>query len=280
MDNSGHRVCGRPVFGIAPRSNEGQYELPSSEENDWEWTFLKKLIIQKDYALAATNAVKDIWDPSNNKFIKGMCSVHASTRWFSNNPKYFNNKGKDRSLPLQKDIKLFKIVPCIHMVPLLRKKMMDRWKNIHKEPVVAEHWMKSWEGSTITRVEMSTYDPLRGGIPSDNNFTEVCNRINKVLMNYRRVGLVRFLPDLGDLIQGHSQTDLLYTGQMQSPVISFDFLKRVYDITENDREKKPTCLLLQFPFTMVKIGAPKGSYIIAGETCVNNICLLAPYDQS
>ena len=67
---------------------------------------------------------------------------------------------------------------------------------------------------------------------------------------------------------------------MQSPVNSFDFVKRVYDIIEQDQEKKPTCLTLQFPFAMNKIDAPKGLYIIAGQTCVQNICAFSAYDDS
>ena len=46
----------RKVFGIAPRKDD------TVEDGEWKWEPAMSLTIQKDAALAATNALSTIWD--------------------------------------------------------------------------------------------------------------------------------------------------------------------------------------------------------------------------
>jgi hypothetical protein len=151
------------------------------------------------------------------------------------------------------------------------EKMLEKWKKVHKEKTVALKWASSWESTITTRVEMNTQNLLRAGIPTDNNAVEGSNRWDKSLFNYSKDSIAIFLPRFRRLMEGHSRMDMSFGFNMKSRVHCREFYQSVEAILQRHRNNLPSIFLLQFPFSAVKHGVSKGSMLVAGENCLNDL---------
>lgn len=278
-DDDNDDNAGRSVYGTAERTDKGLYALPT--DPNWEFKPILTLSMQKDCALAVDNAVDVVWPDTVDDTslddeivkVKGMCTTHASLIWFKKNRKFFKT-GRDTKVQqkkLQADFETYKNCPILKAVPVLRKKMLVKWTNVHKERTVAMQWNKSWGKSVLTRVEMNKNNVLRAGIPTDNNAVEGGNRWDKELLEYRKDPIALFLPRLGKLLEGHSRTDMSFGLNAKNAIHRRDFYKEVETIIRRHRNHQTSMLSLQFPFASVRNDVPQGSLIVAGENCLNEI---------
>jgi len=266
------------VYGQAERADRNAILYPFPEEGeDWKWEPRGVLTVEKDAALAATNAIADVWPGVTIR--EGMCHTHANLRWFSKHKGLLKNLENEKKMSEDLHYGL-REAPHVAIVPVLRKLMLKKWTTQYREPVVAAKWSASWGDSIITRVEMNAVEvsPLRGGIPCDNNAVESGNYTDKTALNYNRPSIVHFVPTLVGVLNSKSKTDLVYNGKMKkrqktkfSGIHHRDFYQRCWDINARHEHDKPTFLSLQFCFTSAAHDIPVGSVIVAGDRCIGDL---------
>jgi hypothetical protein len=261
---------------------EDRFLLPDRRPGErWVWKPRKKLILMKDAAAAATNAAAKVWPDA--EVHEAMCNSHANIRWFSNNAGKFND-GKANRKNSGKDIENgFKNLGHINLVEVQKRKMIQKWKEQYKETVVADHWYESWGRSVITRVETNSEDlsPLRGGIPCDNNAVEGGNGSDKKALDFKKFSLFVFLNEVStELVENASRLDVKYECPLKNAcgkngrnksVFTMAYFEHCYSIDELDKAGKPTFLSLQFSYTDDTNDVPRGSMLIAGEHCLNEM---------
>lgn len=261
----------RVVFGgAAPR--EDSHSLPA-KGTQWSWNPTKRLLLMKDGASAAENAAATVW--ADHIISAHMCSWHASTRWMQQNPSLLRDK-KHRKMILD-DFEAFKDCPTLSLVPGWKDAMLTKWRREYRELELAEAWEKSWGEAMLTRVESNRDNPLRGGIPSDNNNVESGNSTDKLDRDHKKSASVVFIQEFAHRLEDISKADTKFVGDMKSDdrfnsVHSIAF----YDQVESDmivphQEGLPSCLSLQFALSAVAMDIPKGSFLVGGASFVQSV---------
>ena len=261
------------TMGEAPK-REDSFDLPAPGPTPWKWepAVGKKLVVMKDYALAASNAVKEVWEGTD--ILVGTCAYHASARWLDTKGRKLLRDHDNRAL-MMADFELFKNCPHLHLVEVLQVAMIGKWAKVYKEPVVAKEWEKVWAACIMTRVELNAGNPLHCWFPSDNNMVESGNKDDKDFFDRKRKGATQFVLALSERIGHVSRADLKFVGRLKQPVNSKDFYKVVNMYRETVQEDTPCFLNLQFPITNQTLDIPKGSFLIATEHCLRemqNVC--------
>jgi hypothetical protein len=256
----------RPVYhGLALR--EDRHKLPERGGERWKYepdTDGDKLKLMSDASSAAKNAAEQVWDGFE---VDGhMCSWHASNRWWDKNKALFRDwKGNHQKV--KDDFENFKSCPHLQLVPIWMAAMLKKWRDDYDEKCMADAWESSWGHRQLTRVEMNHDEPLRGGLPCDNNSVESKNARDKEFRNYARSSAVSFLQQFAEYLHNESQEDLQFVGRMKEDVHSCAFYEMVEkEIMVPHREGKPTCLTLQVSFTSEANGVPSGSMLCCGAT--------------
>jgi hypothetical protein len=72
-------------------------------------------------------------------------------------------------------------------------------------------------------------------------------------------------------MEGHSRTDMSFGFNMKSKVHCREFYQSDETILQRHRNNLPSIFSLQFPFSAVKHGVSKGSMLVAGENCLNDL---------
>ena len=251
-----------------PAKREDKFLLPTLEEGErWTWSppTAGKIVIMKDAALAASNAIKKVWP--TEEVVVGTCAYHASSRWFDT--KYKNLESRDS---MQKDFEILKNCPHLHLVPILHREMLSKWKTVYKQKKVADEWSKSWSSTHFTRIELNAGNPLLCGFPADNNMVESGNNDDKEFSGRKRDNAVNFIVDiLAPRVKHASLTDLKYSKRMKPACHSKKFLQSVYKIRDLQKKNLPCCLTIQYSFSHRKIGVPNGSFLIPSESCLDEV---------
>jgi hypothetical protein len=239
----------RLVYGKTKRSENGKvfYPLPPKWSDPWKYEQTSILVTQKDAALAATNSLGNAWKDVER--LDGMCHTHVCIRWFTAHKANFRDRSEEYNI-LMNDLNYgYRHCPLQRLASILKVKMLDKWSAI--EPEVAQKWDSSWHGALIPRVEMNPAEasPLRGGIPDDNNAVESGNYEDKRLLNYKKISIVLFLPDLVNILSGESREDIVFVGKMKPKGHSYEFYKHCETVLTADTDGKPTFTSVQFKFT-------------------------------
>ena len=163
-----------------PPERGNDFCLPDLEPGQkwrWEPTGNRRIVVMKDAALAASNAISTVWE--GKEVLVGMCSYHASARWIDagNGKKYLKKKENRKKILM--DFQAFKNCPHEHLVEIYQQAMVDKWSKVHGEKKFAEEWMASWGEQIVTRIQLNARNPLMSGFPSNNNCVEVGNKDDK-----------------------------------------------------------------------------------------------------
>jgi hypothetical protein len=162
-------------------------------------------------AAATTNAAAKVWPDA--EIHEATCNAHVNIRWFSNNAEQFND-GKAHRKNCGKGIEYgFKNTAHVNLVEVQKRKMIQKWKEEYKEPVVADDWCESWGRLTLSHVKTNSEDlsPLRGGIRCDNNAIEGGNGSVKKALDFKKCSLFIFLNELStELVENASLLDVKY----------------------------------------------------------------------
>ena len=116
------------------------------------------------------------------------------------------------------DFEAYKRSPWIQLVPVLRDLMIFKWINTYKEKKVATAWLKQWGPTIHTRIELNSYNLLRGGSPAHNNNSEGINSGDKPFFDHRKPLMANFIhhstvnyPNLkSDIFISGTQNQLLH----------------------------------------------------------------------
>lgn len=138
------------VPGIAERVDS--YPLPTLKENQkWEWVPRPgtRLVIMKDAALAAGNAIKEVWEDEEVLF--GTCAWHAGSHWMEDTGKKYLKK-QDNKYTMKKDLEDLKNCSYAHLVTIYTEAMLYKWEHVLEEKTVSEKW-RFWvnHDSVMTR---------------------------------------------------------------------------------------------------------------------------------
>ena len=113
---------------------------------------------------------------------------------------------------------------------------------------------------------MNEDNPLRGGIPNDNNMVEGGNAEDKKFRYHQRSKFVNFMDQFAHYLEDVSMRDLSFIGTMKEDVRSSAFFKSVYETCIRPHAiDKPSILSLRFSFSAVAHGVPHGSFICLGQ---------------
>jgi hypothetical protein len=120
---------------------EDRFLLPDRPPGERSvWKPRKKLVLLEDAAAAATNAAAKAWPDA--EIHEATCMAHANIRWFSNNAGKFID-GKANRKNCGKDIEYgFKNLAHVNLVEVQKCKMIQKWKEEYKEPVVADEFKR------------------------------------------------------------------------------------------------------------------------------------------
>lgn len=256
--------------GDAPR--EDSFLLPSLPPGEkWEWKPPpgKRLVVMKDAALAATNAVAKVWPKAD--VVVSTCAVHACNRWLDTAGRTHLKQPKQWKDKMIQDFEIFKNCPYIGLVDIVREAMVSKWTKRYKEGAAAKAWNAFYSGHIMTRIQLNHNNPLKSGFPSDNNTIEVGNKDDKDFLDRKRASTVNFLQYFGTRVQYAAQSDLKYCGRFKNKVHSGLFFEEVEEARTRLREKKPCFLNLRFPFSNKRMGLPQGSYIFATDSTLEQI---------
>lgn len=107
----------------------------------------------KDHALAATNAIKQVWNTvPTESIVIGTCSWHAGSHWMEDTGKKFLKKQDNKHI-LKKDLENLKNCPYVHLVDFFTEAMLTKWEDVLKEGTGKEFFCTGFS-------EPSSLDPL------------------------------------------------------------------------------------------------------------------------
>ena len=241
------------------------------------------IIVLKDKAQAATNAIESVFDAEIHV---GMCATHAAIRWMSTHAgKFRDHTNKSRCI---NDINwAFKIVGHVNLIPELRRMMMLKWVQTYGEPLVARDWMGVWGEDQLTRVENCQVHlcPLRGAIPCDNNALEAGNNADKSSLIHKKSSLFGFVDNVSTkIVLPTSMKDTLFEGRlkprsrtkMNTAVYNIKYFVHIAQMECLDQKGMPTYHYLQFEYTDERNDVPKGSFLVAGAHCLTEMKSVEP----
>ena len=253
----------------------------------------------KDGSNASGNAAKEVY---GEEFVASdeKCYVHASVRWFPNNKRLFRDprsrkpgshskssltkKGSASSTMSRmfRDLSKYRACPFEHLCLCMLALMYNKWKNVYKERKVADAWMSAWAEAKICRVQRNHDNPLRGGLPSDNNVVERRNRDDKEFFDcHRKTTIDSFLHACLSRVRYLSLLDRSFVSPFKPAVTSMKFHQRVnlhwkaHQQTNSESRKKfgkfyPNSLHLQFRFLDSYNDAyPRGTRLMVTGTGIN-----------
>jgi hypothetical protein len=121
---------------------EDAFPLPPLEDVDnYKWAPLKGEVIQTmtDYTLACQKACRKVWSKEEEAlpreigttFFHGSCLYHVWNAWHRSNRSMFRNHDKNKK-QMSHDFEAYKCSPWVPMIPLLRDKMMDKWRSQYR----------------------------------------------------------------------------------------------------------------------------------------------------
>lgn len=261
----------------SPSSSEAQlFPLPTLKKGErWAWQPVQdyKFIVMKDGALAAGNAVRNIW--GEDTVVEAMCAVHASKNWFEGSTTgrpLFENFKENFNIVLD-DFNAFKGVTHFSLVNSMRDHMIHKWKNVLKEKKMADAWMTAWGNSVLTRVEVNEGNVLDYGFPVDNNIVESSNKGDKDFFDRKRHSTDDFVHHLAERAAYVSMMDHKFIGRLKPAVHSGKFYRAVWQVLNELDENKP-CFLncsIKIPKSYVGEEFPGGSYLFPSYNCLKDI---------
>ena len=240
------------------------------------------IILLKDKAQAATNAIKEVFPDS--EIHECMCMTHASIIWMSKNTHKFCRPDVHRPECIADLNYRYKVLGHVNLVKVARRLMLEKWVQVYKEPQVAHDWRNSWGEDILTRVESNQQHlcPLRGAIPCDNNALEAGNAADKESLVYRKASLFEFAGNLEtSIIAPASKQDTMFEGRLKGrsnnqlkmnlAVYNIKYFEQCRHIERADARGKPTFLHLCWNYTDEENDVPKGSYLLAGRHCLTEM---------
>lgn len=279
---TGTTVNGRTYSQIVPgiAAREDSFALPVLGPHEkWEWVpkHDMKLVVMKDFALAASNAVKDVWE--DDDVLIGTCSWHAGSHWVEDTGKKFLIKKENKSL-IKNDLEALKNCPYSHLVELYTNQMLLKWKTVYKEQAISEKW-QFWvnQKSIMTRIQLNEGNPLKCGFPSDNNAIEVGNCMDKKFFNREIKDAISFLHALKGRVQHVSEADLRFGGRLKSPVHSAVFYEEVHSVLNARLHGDVTWMDVKIKVQNSNHGIPEGSFIIPTQKCLQEVDFLCKRDK-
>jgi hypothetical protein len=158
--------------------------------------------------------------------------------------KYDKNKKQ-----MGEDFEAYKRSPWIQLVSILRDLMIFKWINTYKEKKVATAWLKQ-SGPTIhTRIELTSSNLLRGGLPAHNNNSEGINSGDKSFFDHRKLLTANFIHNMFYMLEDRSKGDLSFCSTLHSSVPSIIFYKSIYKLLEKSQKGEATFLTMTFDFS-------------------------------
>ena len=98
--------------------------------SNWEWNPRNTIVVIKDAAPAAANALSNVW-PSYDIHV-GTCCTHADCRWMSNNIGKF--KDGEKSKVFSADIQYkYKLLGHVNLIDEAQRMMREKWSRTLKE---------------------------------------------------------------------------------------------------------------------------------------------------
>ena len=122
---------------------EDKFPLPAFRSKRWEWAPTNsrnnsnRLVVMKDFALAATNSIEEVWGKKN--VLVGTCAYHASSRWLDTAGKSHVRKKENLKL-IMADFQFARDCPYVSLVPIVVDAMVSKWKKVYKEDTLADSW--------------------------------------------------------------------------------------------------------------------------------------------
>jgi hypothetical protein len=196
---------------------DGQGHSPPVPGQRWEWHPRATFTMLKDSACRAENAAREVW-PDVEMHV-GTCHTHASLRWLSNNKALLNpGTSQEHAKIMQRDLSTLKRIPHTNLVMIATDLMIRKWTDELGEELTAKKWSESWGHLNITRVGTKSCDvnPLRGGIPSDNNCVEASNNSDKDDLERTKTNLYQFIVQVDEeIIEPTLRLDVVYQGRLK-----------------------------------------------------------------
>ena len=264
----------KPI-AMGPPKREDKFDLPvlpTGTTWKWEPQTGHKIVVMKDYALAASNAVQKLWEGS--EVFVGTCSYHASARWLDTKGRMLLRDKENRSL-MMADFEKYKNCPHKDLVEYLLVSMVQKWIQVYNEPHTADAWDKVWSLCAMTRVEINAGNPLQCGFPPDNNIVEAGNNYDKEFFDRKRKGSTQFIMSLSERIAHVSRADLSFIGPLKPRVHNQKFYQAVQKYRQDLRDQNPCFLNVRFTITNQNLDVPKGSFLIPTAHCLQemkNVC--------
>ena len=157
----------------------------------------------------------------------------------------------------------------MNLVSLWKGIMLNHWRYEYKECAVADAWIKSWGRDCLTKVELNEKNPLRGGIPCDNNLVESQNRVDKAYFDWKKKAAAVFFHDLSECLTKQSLSDLSFTGKLKEDVHCMKLYRLVEDISQRHIMDKLTFLTVTKNLAMHRNDIPTGSFVCVGDTLLS-----------
>jgi hypothetical protein len=168
-----------------------------------------------------------------------MCSYHAWNAWVKKHRGKFKKYDKNKRR-ISEDFEAYKRSPWIHLIPfpILRDLMIFKWIDTYKEKKVTIAWLK--------RIELNSFNLLRGGFTAHNSNSECINSGDKPFFDHRKPLTANFIHDQPKMLEDHSKGDLSFCSTLQSSVHSINFNKTIYRLIEKSQNGEAAFLTMTF----------------------------------
>ena len=298
------RVLQRGISNVGRRWGEGKLSFVGREDNDLfvkpeidkDFCYKPKSVITliKDSSPAAYTAAVNVFhecldssDPPD--VIDGACCTHASIRWVANNKKLF--KKHSNTVAFMADINdIIKNVPHQNLVETAKKLFATKWEKAGEGKAVKK-WMKSWGEAIISRVEMNTVDanPLRGGIPADNNALESTNNQDKAMIGRTKEHVSLQIDSWAtNVVRATSKADTAYHSKMkdrsghcyEKALMNSAFFRRCYQVSKRNTKYGEALFEITYDFASQANGIPPQSFIVFSEQGLQRILKDIEIEQS
>ena len=239
----------------------------------------------KDSAPAAYHAASAVFQEcldgeSEPDIIDGVCCTHASLRWISNNKKLFKKQANTKLF--MADINdVIKNVPHENMAAIAKKLFGQKW-NAAGEGAAVRKWLKSWGSAKISRAQVNTaaVNPLRGGIPADNNALEATNNQDKAMIGRTKEHVPLLIDTWAKkVVRASSKTDTAYHSKMKyrsghtrnKAVLNGAFFRRCYRMANRKSNYGVILFEVTYDFASQANGVPPQSFLVLSEMGLKNI---------
>jgi hypothetical protein len=265
---SGVRVAVTMVPGqYAPRTGVALDHLVEQFSNArYEWVPHPDSHVQlmTDYTLSARQAVRNVWGATVS-YVFGMCAFHAWLQWIKKHQSVFKDY-KGHKSQMGKDFEAYRTSGWAPSMPLLCKKMCEKWTKVLKEGKIAKKWWKQWAGTIHTRAELNDVGLFRGGLPATNNNSESLNSKDKVSFDYRRRVTADFLACLVEELYNRSLQDLTFCATLNQKVHNCRFYKFVHRVVEKTRKGEASFVSVAFKFSRPPPGVQTGTILALSDS--------------